>query len=165
MRAGEKGKTSRTSQKLQGKSSSPQGSLSCLTRTEGTKESLATFYYSQPLLCWDGQTTLLKKLAANVSAFNAGDPCSISGLGRSPGEGNGNPLLAWSILAWRIPWTEKPGGLQSNGSQRVGHNWVTNTYNRDFRAPRFPGSWSEAGLHVYVRMFSILEKKRVQKIY
>ena len=26
-----------------------------------------------------------------------------------------------SILAWRIPWTEKPGGLQSMGSQRVGH--------------------------------------------
>ena len=30
-----------------------------------------------------------------------------------------------SILAWRIPWTEEPGGLQSMGSQRIGHNWVT----------------------------------------
>ena len=29
------------------------------------------------------------------------------------------------ILAWRIPWTEAPGGLQSKGSQRVGHDWVT----------------------------------------
>ena len=28
-----------------------------------------------------------------------------------------------SILAWRIPWTEKPGRLQSMGSQRVRHNW------------------------------------------
>ena len=27
-----------------------------------------------------------------------------------------------SILAWRIPWTEKPGGLESMGSQRVGHD-------------------------------------------
>ena len=27
-----------------------------------------------------------------------------------------------SILAWRIPWTEEPGGLQSMGSQRVGHD-------------------------------------------
>ena len=27
-----------------------------------------------------------------------------------------------SILAWRIPWTEEPGRLQSEGSQRVGHN-------------------------------------------
>ena len=30
-----------------------------------------------------------------------------------------------SILAWKIPWTEDPGRLQSMGSQRVGHNWVT----------------------------------------
>ena len=27
-----------------------------------------------------------------------------------------------SVLAWRIPWTEEPGGLQSIGAQRVGHN-------------------------------------------
>ena len=32
-----------------------------------------------------------------------------------------------SILAWRIPWTEEPGRLQSMGSQRVRHDWVTNT--------------------------------------
>ena len=30
-----------------------------------------------------------------------------------------------SILAYRIPWTEEPGGLQSMGSQRVGHDWAT----------------------------------------
>ena len=30
-----------------------------------------------------------------------------------------------SILAWEISWTEEPGGLQSMGSQRVGHNLVT----------------------------------------
>ena len=30
-----------------------------------------------------------------------------------------------SIIAWKIPWTEEPGRLQSMGSQRVGHNWVT----------------------------------------
>ena len=33
-----------------------------------------------------------------------------------------------SILAWRIPWTEEPGGLQSMGSQRVRHDWATNTF-------------------------------------
>ena len=43
----------------------------------------------------------------------------IPGLGRSPGEGNGNPL---SILACEIPWTEEPGGLQSIGPQRIRHN-------------------------------------------
>ena len=32
-----------------------------------------------------------------------------------------------SILAWRISWTEEPGRLQSVGSQRVGHNWTSNT--------------------------------------
>ena len=35
------------------------------------------------------------------------------------GEGNGNPL---SVLAWRIPGTEEPGGLPSMGSDRVRHN-------------------------------------------
>ena len=33
-----------------------------------------------------------------------------------------------SILAWRIPWTEEPGRLQSMGSQGVGHNRATNTF-------------------------------------
>ena len=33
-----------------------------------------------------------------------------------------------SILAWRIPWTEEPDGLQSMGSQRVRHDRVTNTF-------------------------------------
>ena len=32
-----------------------------------------------------------------------------------------------SILIWRIPWTEEPGGLQSMGSQRVRHDWASNT--------------------------------------
>ena len=53
-----------------------------------------------------------------ASARNAEDLGSIPGSGRSPGEGHGNA----SILAWRIPWTEKPGGLWSMGSQRVGHD-------------------------------------------
>ena len=50
------------------------------------------------------------------SVCNAGDLGSIPGSGRSPGEGNGNPS---SILAWRIPWTEEPGRLQSMGSQEL----------------------------------------------
>ena len=31
----------------------------------------------------------------------------------------------FSILAWKIPWMEEPGSLQSMGSQRVGHDWAT----------------------------------------
>ena len=33
-----------------------------------------------------------------------------------------------SFLAWRIPWTEESGRLQSMGLQRVGHDWATNTF-------------------------------------
>ena len=33
-----------------------------------------------------------------------------------------------SILAWEIPWTEDPGGLQYMDCKRVGHDWVTNTF-------------------------------------
>ena len=44
-----------------------------------------------------------------ASACNVGDLGSIPGSGRSPGEGN--------ILAWRIPWTEELGGLQSTGGK------------------------------------------------
>ena len=50
---------------------------------------------------------------------NARGAGSIPGSGRSPVKGHGNHS---SILAWEIPWTEKPGGLQSTGWQRVRHD-------------------------------------------
>ena len=56
------------------------------------------------------------------SACNAGDSGDVSLIprpGRSPGEGMATHS---SILAWRTPWTEEPGGLESMGSQRVRHN-------------------------------------------
>ena len=59
------------------------------------------------------------------SACNAGNPALIPGSGRSPGEGNGNPLQ-YSCLgnsmdsgAWQAPW---------DMDCRVGHDWVTNTH-------------------------------------
>ena len=58
-----------------------------------------------------------KEYACN--AADTGATGSIPGSGRSPGEGHGNPLY---YLAWRIPWTEEPGGLHSMRSQRVGHD-------------------------------------------
>ena len=56
---------------------------------------------------------------SKASAYNAGDP--VQSLGRE------DPLekemaTHSSILAWRIPWMEEPGGLQSTGSQKVGHD-------------------------------------------
>ena len=53
------------------------------------------------------------------SVCNVGDLCSIPGLGRSSEKGTATHS---SILAWRIPWTEEPGGLQSMGSQKVRHD-------------------------------------------
>ena len=59
-------------------------------------------------------------LAAPGLRFDAGDLGSILGLGRSPGEGHGNPLHGG---ARRTPWTEEPGGLQFMESQRVRRDW------------------------------------------
>ena len=74
--------------------------------------------------------TRLKRLSSSSSMwlsgkkknppFDAGDvrdTDSIPGSGRSSGEGTPS-----SVLAWRIPWTEEPGGLPSMGSHRVGHD-------------------------------------------
>ena len=55
---------------------------------------------------------VVKKLPANAGDLR--DMGSIPGLGRSPGEGMATHS---SILVWRIPWTEEPGGPQS---QRLG---------------------------------------------
>ena len=61
--------------------------------------------------------------AGKESACIGEDLGSIPGSGRSPGVTQG---MATSILAWRTPWTKEPGGLQSMGSQRVGHNGAIN---------------------------------------
>ena len=53
---------------------------------------------------------------------NAGVMRSIPGSGRSPGEGNGNPIQHSGL---GIPWTEEPDGLQPMMSQRVRHDLVT----------------------------------------
>ena len=62
---------------------------------------------------------MVKNLPAN--ARDAGDSDSIPGLGRFPGGGNGNHS---SILVWKIPLTEEPGGLQSIGVCSHGKSWT-----------------------------------------
>ena len=54
-----------------------------------------------------------------IHCYKIRDVGLIPGLGRSPGGGHGNHSY---ILAWRIPGTEEPGGLQAIGSQRIGHD-------------------------------------------
>ena len=62
--------------------------------------------------------------------LEGGDLGSFPGPGRSLGGGNNNHS---SILAWRIPGTEEPGGLQSKGWQRIRHNAAAT---QGCRAPR-----------------------------
>ena len=57
-----------------------------------------------------------------ASAGDLGDVGCVSELGRLPWRRKCSPSR---ILAWEIPWTEEPGGLQSVGSQRVRHDLVT----------------------------------------
>ena len=60
---------------------------------------------------------MVKNMPANAGGIR--DTGSIPGSGRSPAGGMESQS---STLAWRSPWTEEPGGLQSMGSQRVGHD-------------------------------------------
>ena len=55
-----------------------------------------------------------------ASAYSAGDQGLLQSLGQEDPLEKGMATHS-SFHAWRIPWTEEPGGLQSMGSQRVGH--------------------------------------------
>ena len=67
-----------------------------------------------------GSTQWLSDKESNCNAGDEGYTSSIPGLGRSL---RGGHAIHSSILAWRIPWTEETGGLQSIRSQRVGNIW------------------------------------------
>ena len=69
---------------------------------------------------------MVKNLPTN--AADAGDAGSIPGSGRSLEE---KMAAHSSILTWKIPWTEEPGGLQSVGSQSVRHHGVTDSTNAE----------------------------------
>ena len=66
-----------------------------------------------------GSVVLLVVNNLAASAGYIGDTILIPGLGRSPGGGHATHS---SILAWRIPWTKEPSGLQPIELQRVGHD-------------------------------------------
>ena len=91
-------------------------------------------------------------LSSKESACIAGDPGSIPGSGRSLGGGNGNPF---QILAWKTPWTEKPGRLYSIGSQRVGHDWSKWTHKSKVI--------SELYIHIKLYYKIYQRKKSIQK--
>ena len=68
-----------------------------------------------------------------MSAYNVGDLGSIPRLGRSPGE---EMATHSSTLAWKIPWMEEPGGLQTMGLQRVRQDWATSLSLFPFKAQK-----------------------------
>ena len=78
----------------------------------------------QVLFKTDFEASLVAQVVKNLPAMQETQAQSLS-QDDPLEEGIGNPL---SVLAWRIPWTEEPGGLQSMGLQRVGHDKVTNTF-------------------------------------
>ena len=71
-----------------------------------------------------------------------------------------------SIFAYRVQWTEEPGGLTKNwtwGSQRIGHNWVTNTHNDSSRRVYLPlqmGS-QEFALQLVIAWFRAFDVPKV----
>ena len=77
---------------------------------------------------WDFCPSLMAQMVKNLPAMQE---TQVGSLGQE------NPLEKGmgthsSILAWRIPWTEKPDRLQSMGSQRVAHDRATNTFFHTF---------------------------------
>ena len=76
------------------------------------------FIVYMTVICWDFPSGSEGKESA----------CNVRDLGLIPGSGRPGMATHSSILAWWIPWTEEPGGLQSMGSQRVGHYWLINTF-------------------------------------
>ena len=66
-------------------------------------------------------------VAQMVKNLPAMQETQVRSLGREDSLEKGMPAHS-SILAWKIPWTEKPGRLQTMGSQRVRHDWATNIF-------------------------------------
>ena len=64
-----------------------------------------------------------------------------------------------SILAWRIPWTEEPGGLQSTASRRVGHDWEANTRTVVLWDANVRGAWWRAWGHFLCCSYNSLNPK------
>ena len=87
-------------------------------------------------------------------ACNAGDPVSITGSGRLK-----EMATHSSILAWRIPWTGEPRGLQSLGSQRVRKDWVTNTQRSTLGGEQQLCSKIIVGLECQVQRLNFDERK------
>ena len=74
-----------------------------------------------PWGCKDSDTTEQLTLSQTVKNLPAMQETQVQSLGQKDPLEKGMATHS-SILAWRIPWTEELGGLQSTGSERIGHD-------------------------------------------
>ena len=106
--------------------------------------------------------SVMKYGASLVAQMIKESACNVEDLGSIPGSGRSlekGMATHFSILTWRIPWTEEPGRLQSMGSQRVKHNGATNTF---FTFSQWNTSillttdtkWKWRSLCIFVRLYS-----------
>ena len=96
----------------------------CIIQDPCWKRSLKAVLKKKKKQSWISRASQVAQALKNLPA-NAGD---VRDSGLTPGwEDHLEKGMAThpSILTWRIPWTEEPGGLQSLGSWRVGHDWAT----------------------------------------
>ena len=84
-------------------SEDPNERLQCSSQLR--RPHMSNYMNNQPCLL---NQTYFEQISINLAGFNRKEK---------------EMATHFSILAWKIPWTEKPGRLQSTGSQRVGHDW------------------------------------------
>ena len=100
---------------------------------EGQRENFLSTNTSCHLILNDWIVFLLSRaspVAQMVKNLPAMQETWVQSLGREDSLEKGMATHS-SILTWRIPGTEEPGGLQSRESQRVGHDWTTNTFTQN----------------------------------
>ena len=104
-------------------------SPACSQKLRGVSQAYGTMGSIMPYYLRLGLRSMLMVLCDSV-VKNPPTKARVMQDRRVPSLGREDPLeeamsTPSSILPWEIPWTEEPGGLQSRGSQRVGHNWMT----------------------------------------
>ena len=113
------------------------------------------FYHS---LC---NTSMIAQMVKNLPAMWA---TWVQSLGREDPLGKGNATHP-SILAWKTPWTEEPGRLESMGLQRLRYDWATFSHSLTlYNMPQYLGSsfiislftyWSVPLFNIYIFLFNL----------
>ena len=101
------------------------------------------------------QASLVAQTVKNLSAMQETQVPSL--VGKIPLE-KGMATHS-NIFAWRIPWKEEPGGLQPKGSQKVEHDWVTNTHAINHMFGRIIWQFVSISLKWFLPFKHLLEKK------